>query len=77
MWSIFFTILFCYLLVRFVFGFIIPVASAYLKMKKKMGQMNDFHTSTTQRGEDKTQTQFSSKTPKPSNSDYIDFEEIK
>jgi hypothetical protein len=64
-------------MVRFIFGFIIPVASTYLKMKKKMGQMQDFHNSSSQNHQQKTQSQFSAKPDKVSKSDYIDFEEIK
>jgi hypothetical protein len=42
-----------------------------------MGQMQDFHNSSTQNHQQKSQNQFSSKPDKVSKSDYIDFEEIK
>jgi hypothetical protein len=74
--GIFFTILFSYLLIRFIFGFVIPVGRTYIKMKRKMREMNGFppspHANT--RG---SQPKFSSKAQTTHKADYIDFEEIK
>jgi hypothetical protein len=75
MWNIFFTILLCYLMVRFIFGFVVPVVSTYLKMKNKMKEMNGFNS--TSNDQHKNKDKFSSPSNKASKSDYIDFEEIK
>jgi hypothetical protein len=62
-----------------VFGFLIPVVSAGLKMRRKIREMQNQANSFNQ----KDQRNFSTtentpqEKPKPSQSDYIEFEEIK
>ena len=70
----------CYLLVRFIFGFVIPVLKAGITVRKKMKEMHS-----QMEGYQNTETSSSSintsegrkSSAKASSSDYIDFEEIK
>ncbi len=73
----FFIFLLCYVAVKFIFGFVIPVVTATLKMRKKMKEMQGF-----QQESDGNQPESTASFPRhrkasPSKSDYIDFEEIR
>ncbi len=67
-----------YFVLRFVFGFIIPLVAAGLNVKRKVKEMKDQMNgyNGTQQAESKSHTQ-SAKSTKVPTSDYIDFEEIK
>ena len=80
MFRFFLIVILCYLLVRFVFGFVIPVVSATLKMRKKMREMQDNanqYNSFQHRGNSTNNRDQSSEKPRSSSGDYIEFEEIK
>ncbi len=65
-----------YLLYRFIFELVIPVAKTVSKMKTTVSQMQEQQQQTTQ-----TQTNTKPQSPKGgttnTNDEYIDFEEIK
>ncbi len=69
----FFLILLCYFGVRFLFGFVIPVVTTALQMRKKMKEM---HRATGDETSFAPNTASNTK-PTTTKSDYIDFEEIK
>jgi hypothetical protein len=79
MLGVIFTIIACYFLYRFVFGFVIPIVIATKTVRAKMKDMNEEtaesespHTSSSNRTFHKNEP--SSQAAK---GDYIDFEEIK
>jgi fatty acid desaturase len=78
---ILFLILLCYLLTRFIFGFLVPVVMTAIRMRRKMREMHDqMHGSFSSRSDndDINNGRFSKDATRPSaQSEYIDFEEVK
>ena len=69
-----------YLVYRFVVGFVLPIYSASKKLREKMQDMNQPFPPSNSNGSDgpaKKPGYSSNTSSKPSNKDYIEFEEIK
>jgi sortase (surface protein transpeptidase) len=68
-----------YLLYRLIFGFIIPVSKATRQIKSKIreAQANQQRFQQQHQQNVPRQEQFQKNEPKPSDSEYIDYEEVK
>jgi hypothetical protein len=65
-----------YLLYRFIFGFVIPVASATKQMSRKMQEFQQQQQNNYQQ-QQSTYNPAANKNPKPGADDYIEFEDVK
>lgn len=77
MWSYIFTILVFYILFRFVVRVVIPIGSTYLKMRRKMREMQDIHQQQHRRSDQQQYGPSNTSSTTSAKGDYIDFEEVK
>ncbi|RTL57490.1 MAG: hypothetical protein EKK37_15745 [Sphingobacteriales bacterium] len=65
-----------YILYRFIFGFVLPVAGATKQMKRQMNAFREQHNEMFQQQPNNTSANTNNNYKAPSE-DYLDFEEIK
>jgi Sec-independent protein translocase protein TatA len=79
MWNDIFWCIVIYLLYRFIFELVVPIAKTVNKMKTTVSKMQDNQQQTTQQTQtnSNTKSQSSKGGTTNTNDEYIDFEEIK
>jgi predicted Holliday junction resolvase-like endonuclease len=77
MLRILFLLFIFYLLYKLIFDFILPVSKATSQVRKKMQEMQETHMRQQQQTSSNIHEQQQARATAPSESDYLDFEEVK